>query len=411
MIDTFVSVFRISLKAIFANKMRSALTSLGIVIGVAAVITMLAVGSGTQQNMNERFARFGTNTLYLGKPWNLDESISSPKDITMDDVRAVREVAGVKAASPYITDGFSVKYGFTSTSVDVLATDTSIFEVYDWQLATGRTFTEQEISTYAQVAVLGDTVAKTVFSDMDPIGKTIIFDEIPFTVIGVMKKNGQGGFGFDMDEGTLIPYTTGRVKMNTGWTWRSSDRLALDRVIIRVEDINQIENVKEGISNAVRNTHKIHPMAQDDFEITDMASWVEQAKAASKTMSILLAVIGIVSLLVGGIGVMNIMLVSVTERTREIGIRMAIGATSADIRLQFLAEAVTLSCLGGLIGVLIGVGVSLFIASHADNIPAQLNIFSIIISFGFSAATGIFFGFYPAYKASKLTPIDALRYE
>ncbi len=409
MIDTFLSVLRISLKAIMANKMRAALTSLGIVIGVAAVITMLAVGSGTQQSMNERFSRFGTNILYLRKPWNLDESISSPKDVTMDDVRAIRKVEGVVSAAPYISSGFNVKYGITSTSIDVLATDTDIFKTYDWQIDSGREFNEREVDTYAQVAVLGASVAKTIFNDVDPIGKTVVFDDIPFVVIGVMKKNGQGGMGFDMDEGTLIPYTTGKVKMNTGWS--SSDRRALDRVIIRVKDFNTIEDTKEAIANTVRNTHKIHPLAKDDFQLDDFASFVEQAKEASKTMGILLGVIGAVSLLVGGIGVMNIMLVSVTERTREIGIRMAIGATSADIRLQFLAEAVTLSCIGGLIGVLIGVGASLFLAAHSTNIPAQLSISSIFISFGFSAATGIFFGFYPAYKASKLTPIDALRYE
>ena len=197
--------------------------------------------------------------------------------------------------------------------------------------------------------------------------------------------------------------------MNTGWN--RENRRALDRVIIRVKDINEIENTKESISNAIRNTHKIHPLGKDDFQLDDFASFIEQAKEASKTMGILLGVIGAVSLLVGGIGVMNIMLVSVTERTREIGIRMAIGATSADIRLQFLAEAVTLSCIGGLIGVAIGVGITLFVAAHSTNIPAQLHVISIFISFGFSAATGIFFGFYPAYKASKLTPIDALRYE
>lgn len=409
MMDTFLSVFRISLKAIFANKMRAALTSLGIVIGVAAVITMLAVGSGTQQEMSERFSRFGTNIIYLGQPWNMDESISSPKDITMDDVRAVREVEGVVSAAPYISSGFTVKYGITSTSIDVLATDTDIFKTYDWEIESGREFTEREVEGYAQVAVLGATVAETIFTDIDPIGKTVIFNDIPFTVIGVMKKNGQGGMGFDMDEGTLIPYTTGKVKMNTGWS--KSDRRALDRVIIRVKDFNTIEDTKEAIRNTIRNTHKIHPLGKDDFQLDDFASFVEEAKAASKTMGILLGVIGAVSLLVGGIGVMNIMLVSVTERTREIGIRMAIGATSADIRLQFLVEAVTLSCIGGLIGVLCGVGASLLVAHYSTNIPAQLSIVSIIISFGFSAATGIFFGYYPAYKASRLTPIDALRYE
>lgn len=409
MIDTFLSVFRISIKAIFANKMRAALTSLGIVIGVAAVITMLAVGSGTQQSMSERFSRFGTNILYLRQPWDLDESISSPKDVTMDDVHAIREIEGVQAAAPYISSGFDVKYGFTSTSIDVLATDTDIFKTYDWQLQEGREFTEKEVREYAQVAVLGATVAQTLFNDVSPLGKTVVFDNIPFKVIGVMKKNGQGGFGFDMDEGTLIPYTTGKVKMQTGW--KSSSRRALDQVIIRVKDFNTIEDTKNAIANAVRNTHKIHPLAKDDFQLDDFASFVEQAKAAGKTMSLLLGFIGAVSLLVGGIGVMNIMLVSVTERTREIGIRMAIGATSADIRLQFLAEAVTLSCIGGLLGVLIGIGVTLFVASHSENIPAQLSVVSILVAFGFSAATGIFFGYYPAYKASKLTPIDALRYE
>ncbi len=409
MIDSLLSVFRISLKAIFANKMRAALTSLGIVIGVAAVITMLAVGSGTQQSMAERFARFGTNILYLRQPWNLDESITSPKDVTMDDVRAVRQVDGVVAAAPYISSGFDVKYGYTSTSIDVLATDTDIFKAYDWDIEKGREFTEREVENYAQVAVLGATVAQTIFNDVEPVGKTVIFDEIPFKVIGVMKKNGQGGMGFDMDEGTLIPYTTGKVKMNTGWN--SQDRRALDRVIIRVKDFNTIENTKEDIANAVRNTHKIHPLGKDDFQVDDFASFVEEAKAASKTMGILLGVIGAVSLLVGGIGVMNIMLVSVTERTREIGIRMAIGATSWDIRLQFLVEAVTLSCIGGLIGVLIGIAITLFVAANSTSIPATLSIPSVFIAFGFSAATGIFFGYYPAYKASKLTPIDALRYE
>lgn len=409
MIDTFLSVFRISIKAIFANKMRAALTSLGIVIGVAAVITMLAVGSGTQQSMSERFSRFGTNILYLRQPWDLDESISSPKDVTMDDVHAIREIEGVQAAAPYISSGFDVKYGFTSTSIGVLATDTDIFKTYDWQLQEGREFTEKEVREYAQVAVLGATVAQTLFNDVSPLGKTVVFDNIPFKVIGVMKKNGQGGFGFDMDEGTLIPYTTGKVKMQTGW--KSSSRRALDQVIIRVKDFNTIEDTKNAIANAVRNTHKIHPLAKDDFQLDDFASFVEQAKAAGRTMSLLLGFIGAVSLLVGGIGVMNIMLVSVTERTREIGIRMAIGATSAYIRLQFLAEAVTLSCIGGLLGVLIGIGVTLFVAAHSENIPAQLSAVSILVAFGFSAATGIFFGYYPAYKASKLTPIDALRYE
>ena len=409
MFDTLYSMFRLSLKAIAANKMRAALTSLGIVIGVAAVITMLAVGSGTQKSMAERFSRFGTNILYLRQPWDLDESISSPKDITMDDVRAVRRLPGVEAAAPYINSGFEVKYGYTSTSLDVLATDTDIFKTYDWELESGRYFNEKEVDSYAQVMVIGATAAQTIFNDMDPLDRTVVLDNIPFQVVGLMKKNGQGGMGFDMDEGALIPYTTGKVKMNAGWN--SSDRRALDRVIIRVKDFNTIEDTKLDIVNTVRNTHRIHPLAADDFQLDDFASFVEEAKSASKTMGILLGVIGAVSLLVGGIGVMNIMLVSVTERTREIGIRMAIGATSADIRLQFLAEAVTLSCIGGLIGVLLGVGISLFVGAHSTSIPVQLSLFSIVLSVGFSAATGVFFGFYPAYKASKLTPIDALRYE
>lgn len=409
MFDTLYSMFRLSLKAIAANKMRAALTSLGIVIGVAAVITMLAVGSGTQKSMAERFSRFGTNILYLRQPWDLDESISSPKDVTMTDVLAIRKLPGVEAAAPYINSGFEVKYGYTSTSLDVLATDTDIFKTYDWELESGRYFNEKEVDSYAQVMVLGATAAQTIFNDMDPLDRTVVLDDIPFKVIGLMKKNGQGGMGFDMDEGALIPYTTGKVKMNAGWN--SSDRRALDRVIIRVKDFNTIEDTKLDIMNTVRNTHRIHPLAEDDFQLDDFASFVEEAKSASKTMGILLGVIGAVSLLVGGIGVMNIMLVSVTERTREIGIRMAIGATSADIRLQFLAEAVTLSCIGGLIGVVLGVGISLFVAAHSTSIPVQLSLFSIVLSVGFSAATGVFFGFYPAYKASKLTPIDALRYE
>ena len=406
--DSFYSIFKISLKAIFANKMRAALTSLGIVIGVSAVITMLAVGSGAQKSVSDSVSRFGTNILFLRQPWDLDDSISSPKDVTMDDVLAIREVPGVSAAAPYISTGFDVKYRNTSVSLGVLATDTYIFKTYDWPIESGRQFTEKEISEYAQVMVIGASAAKTIFSDVDPLGKTVVLDNIPFKVVGVVQKTGQSGMGFDMDEGALIPYTTGKVKMNAGWN--SSNRRALDRVVIKVADFNTIENTKVDIQNAVRNTHRIHPLAKDDFQLDDFASFIEQAKTMGKTMSLLLGAIGAVSLIVGGIGVMNIMLVSVTERTREIGIRMAIGATGWDICMQFLVESVTLSCIGGLIGIIVGVGITLLVAANSS-IPADLNISAVLLAVGFSAATGIFFGFYPAYKASKLTPIDALRYE
>ncbi len=406
--DSFYSIFKISLKAIFANKMRAALTSLGIVIGVSAVITMLAVGSGAQKSVSDSVSRFGTNILFLRQPWDLDESISSPKDVTMDDVLAIREVPGVSAAAPYISTGFDVKYRNTSVALGVLATDTDIFKTYDWPIESGRQFTEKEISEYAQVMVIGASAAKTIFSDVDPLGKTVVLDNIPFKVVGVVQKTGQSGMGFDMDEGALIPYTTGKVKMNAGWN--SANRRALDRVVIKVADFNTIENTKVDIQNAVRNTHRIHPLAKDDFQLDDFASFIEQAKTMGKTMSLLLGAIGAVSLIVGGIGVMNIMLVSVTERTREIGIRMAIGATGWDICMQFLVESVTLSCIGGLIGIIVGVGITLLVAANSS-IPVDLNISAVLLAVGFSAATGIFFGFYPAYKASKLTPIDALRYE
>ena len=406
--DSFYSIFKISLKAIFANKMRAALTSLGIVIGVSAVITMLAVGSGAQKSVSDSVSRFGTNILFLRQPWDLDDSISSPKDVTMDDVLAIREVPGVSAAAPYISTGFDVKYRNTSVALDVLATDTDIFKTYDWPIESGRQFTEKEISEYAQVMVIGASTAKTIFSDVDPLNKVVVLDNIPFKVVGVVQKTGQSGMGFDMDEGALIPYTTGKVKMNAGWN--SSNRRALDRVVIKVADFNTIENTKVDIQNAVRNTHRIHPLAKDDFQLDDFASFIEQAKTMGKTMSLLLGAIGAVSLIVGGIGVMNIMLVSVTERTREIGIRMAIGATGWDICMQFLVESVTLSCIGGLIGIIVGVGITLLVAANSS-IPADLNISAVLLAVGFSAATGIFFGFYPAYKASKLTPIDALRYE
>ena len=406
--DSFYSIFKISLKAIFANKMRAALTSLGIVIGVSAVITMLAVGAGAQKSVSESVSRFGTNILFLRQPWILDDSISSPKDVTMDDVIAIRKLPGVAAAAPYISTSFTVKYRNTSDSFDTLATDTDIFNTYDWPLESGRQFTEKEVTEYAQVMVMGAEAAKTIFSDVDPLGKTVVLGGIPFTVVGVVKKTGQSGFGFDMDEGVLIPYTTGKVKMDAGWN--SSSRRALDRVVIKVADFNTIENTKVDIQNTVRNTHRIHPLAKDDFQLDDFASFIEQAKTMGKTMSLLLGAIGAVSLIVGGIGVMNIMLVSVTERTREIGIRMAIGATSWDIRLQFLVESVTLSCIGGLIGILLGVVITLLVSANSS-IPAHLSLSAVLLSVGFSAATGVFFGFYPAYKASKLTPIDALRYE
>ena len=408
MIDAFYAVFKISLKAIFANKMRAALTSLGIIIGVAAVITVLAVGAATKKSISDRFSNMGTNIIFLRQPWDLDSSISSPKDVTMDDVLAIREVKGVDAAAPYIQASFSVKYKNTSVALSALATDTDIFKAYGWSVEKGRAFTDKEISTYAQVVVLGANSAQTIFGDVDPLGKTIVLDNIPFTIIGITKKTGSSGFGFNIDEGALIPYTTGKVKLNAGWG--KSDRRALDRVVIKVADFNQIENTKVDIQNTVRNTHHIHPLGKDDFQLDDMASFVEQAKSTATTMSLFLGIIGAVSLIVGGIGVMNIMLVSVTERTREIGIRMAIGATSWNIRLQFLVESVTLSCMGGLIGIILGIIFTLFVAKYMS-LSAQLSVWAVLVSAGFSAATGIFFGYYPAYKASKLTPIDALRYE
>ena len=406
--DSFIAIFKISLKSIFANKMRAALTSLGIIIGVAAVITVLAVGSATKKSITDRFSNMGTNILFLRQPWDLDESISSPKDVTMDDVKAIREVEGVVAAAPYIQKSFDVKYKNTSVGLSVLATDTDIFSAYDWIVEKGREFTEREINNYSQVMVLGATSAQTIFGDVDPLNKTVVLDNIPFTVVGITKKTGSTGFGFNIDEGALIPYTTSKVKMSS--SNMNSNRRALDRVVIKVADFNKIENMKVDISNTVRNTHRIHPLGKDDFQLDDMASFVEEAKGTATTISLFLGVIGAISLLVGGIGVMNIMLVSVTERTREIGIRMAIGATSWNIRMQFLGEAVTLSCMGGLIGILLGVIFTLFVAKYMS-LQASLSVWAILVSAGFSAATGVFFGFYPAYKASKLTPIDALRYE
>ena len=406
--DSFYAIFKISLKAIFANKMRAALTSLGIIIGVAAVITVLAVGAATKKSIADRFSNMGTNIIFLRQPWDLDESISSPKDVTMTDVLAIRELASVDAAAPYIQTSFNVKYRNTSVSLSALATDTDILKAYDWSVESGREFNEREIANYAQVMVLGATAAKTIFGDVDPLNKTVVLDNIPFTVVGVTKKTGSSGFGFNIDEGALIPYTTGKVKLNAGWG--NTDRRALDRVVIKVADFNQIENTKVDIQNVVRNTHRIHPLGKDDFQLDDFASFVEQAKSTATTMSLFLGIIGAISLIVGGIGVMNIMLVSVTERTREIGIRMAIGATSWNIRMQFLGEAVTLSCMGGLIGIILGIVFTLFVSKYMS-LEAHLSIWAVVISAGFSAATGVFFGFYPAYKASKLTPIDALRYE
>ncbi len=408
MIDSLYAIFKISLKAIFANKMRAALTSLGIIIGVAAVITVLAVGSATKKSISDRFSNMGTNIIFLRQPWNLDDSISSPKDVTMDDVIAIRQIDGVDAAAPYIQNSFNVKYKNTSVGLSVLATDTDIFKAYGWEIEKGRAFTGKEIADYGQVMVIGASAAQTIFGDVEPLDKTVVLNNIPFKVVGVTKKTGSSGFGFNIDEGALIPYTTGKVKMDTGWG--SSNRRALDRVVIKVADFNQIENSKVDIQNAVRNTHHIHPLGKDDFQLDDMASFVEQAKSTATTMSLFLGIIGAVSLIVGGIGVMNIMLVSVTERTREIGIRMAIGATSWNIRLQFLVESMTLSCLGGLIGIILGIIFTLFVAKYMS-LSAQLSVWAILVSAGFSAATGIFFGYYPAYKASKLTPIDALRYE
>jgi len=404
------SAFKISFRALRVNKMRSALTMLGIVIGVMAVIAMLAVGAGAREAVAKQISSIGSNLLIVlagaTSSGGVRMGSGTQSTLSTDDADAIlKNCPAVAYAAPIHHGSAQLVFGHQNWATEVTGTTPSIMIVQNWTLRGGRVFTDQESKTAAKVAILGQTVVTNLFGDMDPVGQTIRIKDVPFKVIGALAPKGQSIMGQDQDDTVFIPITTAQKKL-FGVRFIGMVRV----IIVQTRSDRDLDPAQEQIAQLLRQRHHIGPKQDDDFTVRNLTQMLETMQRVASIMTILLGSIASISLLVGGIGIMNIMLVSVTERTREIGIRMAVGAKTWDIRLQFIIEAVTLSLFGGAVGIAIGIGASELVTVFSG-FPVIISIISIILSFGFSGLVGIFFGFYPAYKASLLNPIDALRYE
>ncbi len=404
------TISSIALRAIRANKMRSTLTSLGIIIGVAAVIIMLAIGHGAQISIQEDMKTMGSNLIIIRSGSSTSGGArggrGSLPTMKAGDGNAIQEkISKIRLAAPVLEQTNQVVYGNANWATSITGTDNRYFELKEWALAYGRSFSDSDVKNASKVAVLGRTVVTELFGDVDPIGKTVRIKGLPFTVIGVLEKRGENGMGMDQDDGVYIPITTAQKKV-IGITFPDQ----VNVVMLQAVDAESTYSAQEDIRRLLRQRHNLGANKDDDFIIMNLTQMQEMMESSTRIMTILLGSIASISLIVGGIGIMNIMLVSVTERTREIGIRMAIGAKSWDIRMQFLTEAVVLSLIGGIIGIITGfAGVELI--KIFSNFKAQISILYVIVPFCFSGLVGILFGFYPAYKASLLNPINALRYE
>ena len=404
------STIKISLKSLMVNKMRSALTMLGIIIGVGAVITMLAVGTGARQRISEQISSMGSNLLIIlpGSTTSGGARMGAGTQLTlsMGDAEAIqKECPAVAYVAPVHNGVAQIVYGNLNWSTGVVGTTPSMLEVRDWPLSSGRPFTDDDVRSATKVALLGQTVVNSLFGPIDPLGQIIRIKNIPFTVVGVLESKGQSTQGQDQDDTIYIPVTTAQKKL-FGTAFPGMIRI----MMVKAKSSDDLSAAERQIVELLRQRHHIAAKQDDDFSVRNLTQIMQTAEQSTKVMTLLLGAIASVSLLVGGIGIMNIMLVSVTERTREIGIRMAVGAKTWDIRLQFLVEALTLSLIGGIIGIIMGVSGALLLSALAGW-PTIVSLLSVLMAFSFSGLVGIFFGFYPAYKASRLDPIDALRYE
>lgn len=404
------TIFSIAIRAIKANKMRSVLTSLGIIIGVAAVIIMLAIGNGAQISIQNEMKSMGTNLIIVRSGVATSGGArgghgSQPTMKASDGDAIQQKIDKVRLAAPVLEEAAQIVYGNANWSTGITGTDNRMFEIKEWDLAYGRLFSETDIKNASKTAILGQTVVKELFGDLDPLGKTIRIKNIPFKVIGVLEERGQSGMGQDQDDVVYIPISTAQKKV-MGTTLPDQVRF----IMLQTIDAQSTYTAQDEIRELLRQRHNLGVNKEDDFVIRNLTQMMEMMENSTQIMTILLGAIASISLLVGGIGIMNIMLVSVTERTREIGIRMAIGAKAWDIRWQFLTEALVLSLLGGLFGVIIGLIGSELVSSFTS-LTAKISLFYVLLPFSFAGFVGLFFGFYPAYKASLLNPISALRYE
>jgi putative ABC transport system permease protein len=399
-----INTIKVALRALRRNKMRSILTALGIIIGVGAVIAMVSIGNGAKAQVEAQVASLGENviTVFPGSftTGGMRSGWGSASTLTIEDAEGIRrEVANALAVSPEVRDRAQVLANGLNWNTQIMGESPDYPAIRIWKFAEGSIFTDQDVRSVAKVAVLGKTVVDQLFPDGDPLGKTVRIRNIPFKVVGVLASKGFNLFGQDQDDTVVIPYTS-HLK-------RVSHHTNINSILVQAATAEVIDKVQQDITDLLMQRRKGR---EQDFTVRNQVEIAQAATATSETMTLLLGAIAGVSLIVGGIGIMNIMLVSVTERTREIGIRLAVGAHGRDVLLQFLIEAVILSSLGGVIGIVIGVGASELV-SMKTGWPILVSSTSVVVAVVFSAAVGMFFGFYPARKAAQLDPIEALRYE
>ena len=408
----FIASARIALEALKVNKMRSGLTMLGIIIGVAAVIAMVAVGSGASERIQQQIASIGSNVIIV-MPGSVTTSgirlgAGNALTLTLDDARAIaEECPAVASVAPLVRGGAQTVYGNNNWATSIQGTMPQYLHIRDLNVIAGNAFTQQDVDSATKVALLGKTVADNLFGTEDPLGKVMRIKKVPFTVLGVLEPKGQSPTGQDQDDLIIIPISTAKKKVLGG---AQANANAVATIMIEARDPASMKDAETQAQELLRQRHHLSADQDDDFTVRNLEELFTAQEASAQVMSILLASIASVSLVVGGIGIMNIMLVSVTERTREIGLRMAVGAKTNNILAQFLVEAVTLAVLGGVVGIAAGVGASTMI-SHFAGWSTHTGVNAILIAFIFSALVGVFFGYYPARKAAMLNPIEALHYE
>jgi putative ABC transport system permease protein len=403
----FLNILRLALRALARNKMRSLLTMLGIIIGVGAVIATVSIGQGAQYLVQQGIQNMGTNAVFIAagsnRPGGARLGFWAVKSLTIDDLNAIlREVPLIREAAPAVVSRTQIVYQNQNWNTGITGTTPNYFEIRNWAVESGTVFSQDEVDMAANVCVLGTTVANILFEKENPIGQTVRIGNLPFRVVGVLESKGQSVMGTDQDDVIFAPYTTVQKKIS-GITWiqfMNASAVTQEASLAAVPQITAL----------LRERHRIRPGEDDDFFVRTQSEVADLANQTQSVMTLLLGSIASVSLIVGGIGIMNIMLVSVTERTREIGVRMAVGATEKDVQNQFLLEAVTLSMAGGLGGIVLGLIGSALISKFLTW-PTLISFWAILIAAIFSAAVGVFFGFYPARKAARLDPIEALRYE
>ena len=403
----FTELLKMAALSLIANKLRTLLTMLGIIIGVASVVSLVAVGMGVKQNVTDSISRLGSNTLIImsgsSNRTGVRGGAGSMQTLKYDDAKSIKtKIKNIDYVSPVVQGNYQVVYGHENWQTSVYGVIPEYMAIQSLTMQSGIFFSEHDVDVRSRVAVIGTTVATNLFGTVNPVGKKIRVGNAPYTVIGLLASKGQSGMGQDQDDTVLVPLTTAQERL-MGITY-------VRMINVQVSDADKMDEVQANIEKLLRQRHRIRAGADDDFNVRNLTSIMETMNETTTMITLLLGAIAGISLVVGGIGIMNIMMVSVTERTREIGIRKAIGATYSSIMLQFLIESTMISILGGIIGIFVGMGIAQAI-SKFGNFTTVISSLSIIVSFGFSLFVGIFFGMLPARKAARLDPIDALRYE